>query len=78
MARQELGHAQAVFVVPLHPQFERFQAALQQIKIVRAVDRAHDAAQLADRLQLFRRSRSITPASRSLWPARYLVAECST
>ncbi len=53
MARQKLGHGLAVFVVPLHAQFERFQAALQQIDIVRRVDGAHDAAQLADRLQLF-------------------------
>ena len=56
MAFEELGHALAVFVVPLHPQLERLQAAAQQVAILRAVDGAHDAAQLADRLQLFRRA----------------------
>ena len=56
MRREELGHGQAVFVVPLHPQLERLQAALQQIDIVRRIDRAHDAAELADRFELFRRA----------------------
>ena len=56
MAVQELGHGQAVLVVPLHPQLERLQPALQQVDVVRRIDRPHDAAQLADRLQLLGRA----------------------
>ena len=52
MRGQELGHRLAVLVVPLHPQLERLEAAQQQVDVVRRVDRAHDAAELADRLQL--------------------------
>ena len=56
MGFEKLGHALAVLVVPLHPQFERLQAAQQQVAILRAVDRAHDAAEIADRFELLLRT----------------------
>ena len=39
MGRQELGDRLAVLVVPLHAQFEGLEAALQQVDVVRRVDR---------------------------------------
>ena len=77
MRFEELGHGQAVLVVPLHPQLEGLQAAQQQVDVVRRVDHAHDAAELADRLDLLLRADDHA-GSRSLWPARYLVHEWST
>ena len=52
MRFQELGDRLAVLVVSLHPQLECLQSSLQQIDVVRRVDAAHDAAQIADRFQL--------------------------
>ena len=42
----------AVFIVALHPQFESLEAAREQIDIVRRIDGAHRAAELANRIEL--------------------------
>ena len=52
MIGEKLGDRQTVFIVPLHSQLERFQAAYQQVHVVRRIDRAHDAPQIADRFEL--------------------------
>ena len=52
MPFQEAGHRQTVGVVPFHSQGERLETTLEKIGVVGGVYATHDAAEVADRLQL--------------------------
>ena len=76
MSVERLRHALRVLALPVHAQRDGGQAAVEHPAFVRLQDVAEHAAPAADLLdQLADRLAIATPATISLKPDRYLVAE---